>query len=124
MKNFIFVLLVLVFVQSKFCFSQSVVGTATMDANWVIHLNGSNVLTEYNTDVTAVGFTSEEQAKNFFLWFSDNLVEYKNFDFTSKKVTVVIHPEYLRNSWTVAQWNEYLRNKAIQRKTEFPTIPY
>lgn len=124
MKSLIFVLLALTFIQSKFCFSQSMVGTATMDANWVIHLNGSNVLTEYNTDVTAVGFTSEKQGNEFFLWFSDNLVQFKDFDYTSKRVKVIIHPEYLRNEWTVAQWNEYLMNKAIQRKSEFPTIPY
>lgn len=104
--------------------AQSVMGTATMNANWVIHLNGSEVLKEYRTDVTAVGFKSEEQAQKFFLWFRDNLFSFKDFDFATKKVTVVLYPEYLRSPWTIAQWNEYLQNKANNRKAQFPAIPY
>jgi len=123
MKALIYTFLAVLFLQSKLCSGQTM-GTATMDANWVIHLNGSAVLTEYNTDVTAVGFKSEEQARKFFLWFSDNLVSYKSYDHNAKRVTVIIHSEYLRNPWTVAQWNEYLQNKANQRKAQFPAIPY
>jgi hypothetical protein len=124
MKSFIFILLTLVFLQNKFCFSQSMSGIATMDAGWVVHLNGSTVFTEYNTDVSAVGFISQEQGEKFSLWFSDNLVEFRDFNFVSKRVKVIIHPEYLRNAWTVTQWNDYLQNKANQRKSEFPVIPY
>lgn len=124
MKAIMYILLVLALFQSKLSFSQSIVGTATMDANWVIQLNGSTVLTEYNTDVSAVGFKSEEQARKFFLWFRDNLFEFRDFDFSAKRVKVIIHPEHLRNAWTVAQWNEYLQNKANQRKAQFPAIPY
>ncbi|MDW8347813.1 MAG: hypothetical protein RML94_12710, partial [Bacteroidia bacterium] len=80
---------------------QSVMGTATMDANWVIHLDGSTVLKEYSTDLSAVGFKSEEQAQKFFNWFRDNLFSFKDFNFATKKVTVVLYPEHLRNAWTV-----------------------
>lgn len=124
MKNFIFLLLSLFLLQINSAFSQSMSGTATMNANWVIQLNGNAVFTEYHTDVTAVGFKSEEQARLFFDWFSDNLVQFNDFNFTTKTVKVIIHPEYLRNAWTITQWNEYLTNKAVQRKAEFPTIPY
>lgn len=123
MKTLMFILVALFFA-TTLCLGQSMSGTATMGANWVIHLNGSNVLTEYHTDVTAVGIKSEEQGSKFFLWFSDNLVQFKDFDFTTKKITVVIHPEYLRTPWTVNQWNEYLANKASDRKSRFPAIPY
>jgi hypothetical protein len=123
MKLVIYTFILTLFTGSV-AFSQSMMGTATMDANWVIRLDGSAVLTEYNTDVTAVGFKSEEQGRKFFLWFRDNLVEFRDFDFSAKRVKVIIHPEHLRNAWTVAQWNEYLQNKANQRKTQFPAIPY
>lgn len=123
MKSIIYIF-IFTLLTSKLAFSQSTMGTATMDANWVIHLNGSTVLKEYHTDVSAVGIKSEEQGRKFFLWFSDNLVQFKEFDFASKKVKVIINPEYLRNPWTVSQWNEYFTEKANKRKAQFPTIPY
>ncbi|MDW8348618.1 MAG: hypothetical protein RML94_16765, partial [Bacteroidia bacterium] len=101
MKYVYIVALVLLILVSRASFAQSVMGTATMDANWVIHLNGSTVLKEYHTDVSAVGFKSEEQAQKFFLWFRDNLFSFKDFNFATKKVTVVLYPEHLRNAWTV-----------------------
>jgi hypothetical protein len=123
MRVVIFIFLAAVLFQYKVSFSQSMSGTATMNANWVIHLDGSAVLTEYNTDVTAVGFKSEEQARKFFNGFRDNLFEFRDFDLNTKKVKVIIHPEYLRNPWTVAQWNEYFTNKAADKKSRFPSLP-
>lgn len=122
MKSIIYAFILTLFTGS-IALSQSTVGTATMDANWVIHLDGSAVFTEYTTDVNAVGFKSEEQARKFFLGFRDNLFEFRDFDINTKKVKVIIYPQYLRNVWTVSQWNEYFVNKAADKKSRFPSLP-
>lgn len=104
-------------------FSQTV-ANATLNNEWVIRID-ENVAVQknYEANISAVGFKSEEQAQKFFNWFTDNLITYQ-LNYSAQKVNISIYPERLKTAWTATQWNTYLANKAANKKSRFPALPF
>jgi hypothetical protein len=71
--------------------------------------SGRQILKEYRLDISALKFSNQEEANNFFLMRTGNLISFK-VDYDHQIVIASLNLDYAK-TWDVDQWNSYLMNQ-------------
>lgn len=112
MSNLKRIFLVAALAMTSFSFSQSTdevtYGPASIDANYCLHLDDASPIQEfYAADASALGWTSEQQAKKMCGRKSNNLISYMS-DYANNRILIRVHTDRTNEEKDIAWWNEYL----------------
>lgn len=84
------------------------IGTATIDSNYCITLEGTEIHEQYLIDVSGLNITTGAEAKEIFGQVMNNLRDFEQFDGTAQTVIMNIHVERTGpTAWTKTQWDDY-----------------
>lgn len=114
MNNLKRILFLFAITAASFSFSQTAdekpAGDATINASFCVELDDAiPVQGFYKADASALGWTSEADAKKACGFHSNNLVSYKQ-DFANNQILIYIHTDRTSAPHDIVWWNEYLES--------------
>jgi hypothetical protein len=83
-------------------------GTATIDKNYCIVLNGETVHGQYLIDISGLEFTTEKEATKVFGSIMSNLRDFEQLDMTTQTVIMNVHTDRTGPvAWDKTKWDAY-----------------
>ena len=77
----------------------------------------------FEADIAEFNFPTIEAANRFFSFFNDASVSFE-VDITTQKVVITLIPSTERQSWTMTEWQTYLKNKIVEQRNQLGYVDF
>ncbi|WP_375562854.1 hypothetical protein ACE193_10120 [Bernardetia sp. OM2101] len=77
----------------------------------------------FEADLTEFNFQSIEAANRFFSFFNDPSVTFET-NIATQKVVITLVSSTDRQSWTMTEWQTYLKNKIVEQRNQLGFVDF